>query len=118
MTAPLSAVCLSKTQIAATHCFSFSSRFCSSNHARKSSSLKSPPNRSGTDSLATPYEAKDVKATYQRILANEYSFPSHIPISDNAKDMIRSMLQSKPQDRPSLQEIAEHPFFAAIVFLV
>ncbi len=58
-----------------------------------------------------PYEAKDVKATYQRILANEYSFPRDVNISDSAKDLIRSMLQSKPADRPKLHEIAVHPFF-------
>jgi serine/threonine protein kinase len=58
-----------------------------------------------------PYEAKDVKATYQRILANEYSFPRDIAISDNAKDIIRCMLQSKPEDRPSLAALAVHPFF-------
>jgi serine/threonine protein kinase len=58
-----------------------------------------------------PYEAKDVKATYQRIIANEYSFPRDIPISDEAKDIIQKMLQSRPEDRPSLNEIAGHPFF-------
>jgi len=60
-----------------------------------------------------PYEAKDVKATYQRILANEYSFPRDASISDDAKDLIRSMLQSKPIDRPSLEEMAVHPFFTS-----
>lgn len=58
-----------------------------------------------------PYEAKDVKATYQRILANEYSFPRDVQISDLAKDLIGSMLQSKPADRPKLDEIGQHPFF-------
>ncbi len=62
-----------------------------------------------------PYEAKDVKATYQRILANEYSFPDDIPISDDGKDLICRMLQSNPVDRPSLEEIAAHPFFTAHV---
>lgn len=57
-----------------------------------------------------PYEAKDVKATYQRILNNEYSFPKTSNVSDSAKDLIRSMLQSKPVDRPTLNEIAKHPF--------
>jgi polo-like kinase 1 len=46
-----------------------------------------------------PYEAKDVKATYQRILNNEYSFPRHIEVSEKAKNLIRSMLQSNPADR-------------------
>ena len=57
-----------------------------------------------------PYEAKDVKATYQRILHNQYSFPPHIPLSDNVKDLIRTLLQSNPSDRPSLDTIAKHPF--------
>ena len=46
-----------------------------------------------------PYEAKDVKATYQRIIANEYSFPSEISISDTVKDLIVSMLKSDPAAR-------------------
>ena len=46
-----------------------------------------------------PYEAKDVKATYQRILKNEYSFPEHVPISEHAMDLIDSMLQLNPNER-------------------
>jgi len=46
-----------------------------------------------------PYEAKDVKATYQRILANEYSFPASVEMSKEVKDLISRMLQSNPQDR-------------------
>jgi polo-like kinase 1 len=46
-----------------------------------------------------PYESKDVKSTYQRILRNEYSFPSNIQISEDAKDLIASMLQTKPEKR-------------------
>jgi serine/threonine protein kinase len=57
-----------------------------------------------------PYEAKDVKATYQRIINNEYSFPKNLSICEDAKDLIVSMLQSKPLDRPTLQEISCHPF--------
>jgi len=55
-----------------------------------------------------PYEAKDIKSTYQRILSNEYSFPSNVYISDDAKDLISAMLQTKPEDRPSLQQIKNH----------
>ena len=46
-----------------------------------------------------PYESKDVKATYQRILNNEYSFPEKFPVSDNAKDLIGAMLQREPSTR-------------------
>lgn len=58
-----------------------------------------------------PYESKDVKATYQRILANEYDFPSHIPISQHARNLITSLLQTKPEMRPTIDEISAHPFF-------
>jgi polo-like kinase 1 len=60
-----------------------------------------------------PYEAKDVKATYQRILANEYSFPAHTPLSDNVKDLIRSMLKTDPTERPSLDFIEAHAFLVS-----
>jgi polo-like kinase 1 len=59
-----------------------------------------------------PYEAKDVKATYQRILANEYSFPAALELSESVKDLIRSILQSDPKDRPSLETIMAHPFLS------
>lgn len=46
-----------------------------------------------------PYEAKNVKATYQRILKNEYSFPPHVSISSHAKSLIVNLLQSDPSHR-------------------
>jgi serine/threonine protein kinase len=52
-----------------------------------------------------PYEARDVKATYQRILNNEYSFPSHVPISDQSRDLIESMLQSDPKHRYGFMQV-------------
>jgi serine/threonine protein kinase len=42
-----------------------------------------------------PFEAKDVKATYKRILGNCYSFPDHAPICSNAKKLIGQLLQVK-----------------------
>lgn len=49
-----------------------------------------------------PYEANDVKGTYQRILANEYNFPDHIGLSADVKDLIQSMLKTDPKDRYAL----------------
>lgn len=46
-----------------------------------------------------PYESKDVKSTYKRILNNEYSFPSSVSISSHAKHLISGMLQSNPEHR-------------------
>lgn len=65
-----------------------------------------------------PYEAKDVRSTYQRILANEYCFPEHVNLSSNARNLIESMLKSDPNDRPSLDFIESHPFLTSSPFPV
>ncbi|KAJ1440139.1 kinase-like domain-containing protein [Ochromonadaceae sp. CCMP2298] len=58
-----------------------------------------------------PFESKDVKSTYKRILANSYAFPDHTPVASDAKNLIRKMLQARPEHRPLLRHIAAHPFF-------
>ncbi|KAL7500018.1 hypothetical protein ACHAWT_007973 [Skeletonema menzelii] len=58
-----------------------------------------------------PYESKDVKSTYRRILNNEYSFPKG-KVSADARSFISSMLQSDPSLRPSLNELRQHAFIA------
>jgi len=55
-----------------------------------------------------PYESKDVKSTYKRILRNEYSFPSHVPISEHARSLISSMLQTRPDHRLVLTDLFDH----------
>jgi len=57
-----------------------------------------------------PFETSDVKTTYRRIKMNAYSFPEHVTISDNAKDIIGKILNLDPTKRPTLEEIYEHPF--------
>lgn len=57
-----------------------------------------------------PFETNDVKATYKRIKQNNYSFPEHIPISEPAKDLVKSILNSDPRKRPTLDEILDHEF--------
>jgi len=59
-----------------------------------------------------PFESKDVKSTYKRIIANQYSFPDHTPVCDHAKNLIRHMLQARPEKRPSLEATLEHSFFS------
>jgi serine/threonine protein kinase len=58
-----------------------------------------------------PYETSDVKTTYKRIRANAYSFPDHVVLSPQVKDLIRSILVVDPEKRPSLQTILAHPWF-------
>jgi len=60
-----------------------------------------------------PFESKDVKSTYKRIVSNKYSFPDHTPICESAQSLITLMLQATPENRPSLDEISDHPFFTA-----
>ena len=40
-----------------------------------------------------PFECKDVKSTYKKILANSYTYPELIPVSDVAKAIIQEILQ-------------------------
>lgn len=40
-----------------------------------------------------PFESKDVKSTYRRILANAYTFPDLLDPSEHARSLIRSTLQ-------------------------
>ncbi|EGR31491.1 protein kinase domain protein [Ichthyophthirius multifiliis] len=57
-----------------------------------------------------PFETSDVKSTYKRIKQNSYSFPDHVQISDAAKSLISSILQTEPSDRPTIDEILAHNF--------
>eukprot|EP00349_Pseudokeronopsis_sp_Brazil_P006500 CAMPEP_0202966096 /NCGR_PEP_ID=MMETSP1396-20130829/10343_1 /ASSEMBLY_ACC=CAM_ASM_000872 /TAXON_ID= /ORGANISM="Pseudokeronopsis sp., Strain Brazil" /LENGTH=174 /DNA_ID=CAMNT_0049689557 /DNA_START=325 /DNA_END=849 /DNA_ORIENTATION=+ len=58
-----------------------------------------------------PFETSDVKATYKRIRSNEYSFPETASVSESAKDLIKKILVGDPRQRPTLDDIIEHPFF-------
>ncbi|KTW30765.1 hypothetical protein T552_00477 [Pneumocystis carinii B80] len=58
-----------------------------------------------------PFQSKEVKAIYKNIRENRYVFPENIPISLEAKDLIGSLLDTDPLNRPCIDEIAEHPFF-------
>lgn len=59
-----------------------------------------------------PFESKDVKSTYKRILANSFSFPDHISVCEHAKNLIRHVLQTKPELRPSLDGMLQHTYFS------
>lgn len=59
-----------------------------------------------------PFETTDVKTTYKRIRDNVYTFPEHVAASSAAKDLIARILQTDPAARPSLEQIARHPFMS------
>jgi hypothetical protein len=60
-----------------------------------------------------PFEAKDVKSTYKRIVSNQFSFPDHTPIDEHAKILIKKFLQSNPLERPKLIDIGRYRFFVS-----
>lgn len=60
-----------------------------------------------------PFESKDMKSTYKRILSNSYTFPSHTPVTEDARNLIRNLLQHRPDRRLSLDQILAHSFFTS-----
>ena len=58
-----------------------------------------------------PFETSDVKTTYKRIKMNAYSFPDHIPLSNEARGLITRILHSEPTKRPSLDDMLTHELF-------
>ncbi len=59
-----------------------------------------------------PFETSDVKTTYRRIRDNIYYFPDKISVSEDARELIKRMLQKNPDERPTLDEISQHSFFS------
>ncbi len=57
-----------------------------------------------------PFETNDPKSTYRRILKNNYAFPSSVAVSEDAKDLIKKILVTDPSQRPTLDDILQHPF--------
>ena len=58
-----------------------------------------------------PFETNDVKSTYKLIKSNSYSFPERLHISEGAKSLIRRILQSEPESRPSIEQVLSDPWF-------
>lgn len=52
-----------------------------------------------------PFETSDVKWTYKRIKANDFTFPDHVSVVDSAKDLISRILKSEPKEWLSIDEI-------------
>ncbi|KAI9178844.1 Cell cycle serine/threonine-protein kinase cdc5/MSD2 [Blastocladiella emersonii ATCC 22665] len=58
-----------------------------------------------------PFQTNDVKKIYRRIKDNDYSFPDAVPIDDDTRDLITCMLDPKPERRPTIPELLQHPYF-------
>lgn len=69
----------------------------------------------------SPFRSKDGNNRQNNIIKNikeaKYSFPEHIKVSDEAKDLIRKLLTLQPQKRLGFggaKEIMDHSFFKSI----
>ncbi|RYG61078.1 hypothetical protein EON64_18850, partial [archaeon] len=60
-----------------------------------------------------PFQCKDVKTTYDKILSNVYTYPDHVLLSHEVKSLINKMLQHYPANRIGLNDILEDSFFTA-----
>eukprot|EP01013_Petalomonas_cantuscygni_P038979 TRINITY_DN70249_c0_g1_i1.p1 TRINITY_DN70249_c0_g1~~TRINITY_DN70249_c0_g1_i1.p1 ORF type:complete len:326 (-),score=65.99 TRINITY_DN70249_c0_g1_i1:136-1113(-) len=57
-----------------------------------------------------PFVANETKATYAKISSVSYEFPSSPAVSDDAKDLIRRLLQQRAEDRLTPDAVMEHPW--------
>eukprot|EP00826_Nyctotherus_ovalis_P020041 TRINITY_DN1625_c0_g3_i2.p1 TRINITY_DN1625_c0_g3~~TRINITY_DN1625_c0_g3_i2.p1 ORF type:complete len:635 (-),score=138.40 TRINITY_DN1625_c0_g3_i2:74-1978(-) len=57
-----------------------------------------------------PFESTNVKTTYKRIKANDYSVSEDCDLSPEAQSLIADILKTNPLHRPSLDAIQKHPF--------
>ncbi|CAM0905001.1 unnamed protein product [Alopecurus aequalis] len=66
----------------------------------------------------TPFRGKNRKKTFYNILHKDLTFPSSIPVSLEAKQLIHGLLQRDPSSRigsnSGANDIKEHPFFEDI----
>ena len=61
-----------------------------------------------------PFEVPDsVEATHECIKERQVTFPDEPSLSDDAKALITGLLQKEPANRPTLEEVLAHPWFAA-----
>jgi len=63
-----------------------------------------------------PFETDGLKTTYRRIRDVIYYFPDKIRISDNLKNLIKSILKKNPAERLSIDEIRNHNFLTEIIY--
>ena len=67
-----------------------------------------------------PFYCDNTEKMYELITHAELKFPKKIPVSDNAKDLIRKLLIKKQNNRLGVQkgfnEIRTHPFFSGFDF--
>lgn len=57
-----------------------------------------------------PFESREPRDTYRKIEGLQYSFPSYLSLSEEAKDFISKLLRRNPNERMSLEDAIAHPW--------
>lgn len=57
-----------------------------------------------------PFESRETKDTYKRIMALDIKWPTKFQISNEAKDLVCSLLKIQGSERLPLVKVAQHPF--------
>ncbi|GIQ85781.1 hypothetical protein KIPB_010345, partial [Kipferlia bialata] len=60
-----------------------------------------------------PFEGPSVGATYKNILSNNKTHPAEAPVSPEAGDLIDRLLTPSPEDRITLADALQHPWFTS-----
>ena len=67
-----------------------------------------------------PFYVENLEKMYDMIKNSAVKFPRRINLSEDAKDVIRKLLEKNPKKRlgaqSGIEEIKKHPFFASIDF--
>ena len=67
-----------------------------------------------------PFYVENLDKMYEMIKGSPVKFPKRISLSEDAKDVIRKLLEKNPKKRlgsqSGIEEIKKHPFFASIDF--
>ena len=67
-----------------------------------------------------PFYVENLDKMYDMIKNNPVKFPKRISLSEDAKDIIKKLLEKNPKKRlgahNGIEEIKKHPFFASIDF--
>jgi serine/threonine protein kinase len=60
-----------------------------------------------------PFETRDVNETYKLIREGRFDFPPGCATSEEARVLVRRMLQTDPTKRPRIEEILRDPWFSS-----
>ncbi|KXN64562.1 Pkinase-domain-containing protein, partial [Conidiobolus coronatus NRRL 28638] len=58
-----------------------------------------------------PFCNSNDKNIYQKVKTNKFKFPHNIKLSEEFKDIVSKMLNLNPEERPTIAQIQDHPFF-------